>query len=134
MAGAQNGQHRRSTQHSPPPSQVPVWSGSIKEHPFLPLSTQQYQFYRTEYLIWQLLYSELYQTLLSRDRRQSTPASILQTQEFVFPLCCSKPGDHLSTFHFEHMNCSACNNKELTVPLISLYVLKVHFRDFFFFN
>lgn len=132
----QNGQHGRSTQHSPPPRQVPVWSGSVKEHPLHPLSSQQYQFYRTEDLVWQLLHSELYRTLLSHDRRQSTPASTLQTQEFVFPLYCSKPGDHPSTFHFEHTNCSAHNKKkELTVPLIyALYILNVHLKGYFFFK
>lgn len=131
----QNGRHGRSTQHSPPPRQVPMWSESVKEHPLHPLSSQQYRFYRTEDLVWQLLHSELYQTLLSHDRRQSTPASIRQTQEFVFPLYCSKLGDHPSTFHFEHTNCSAHSKKELTVPLIyALYILNVHLKGYFFYN
>lgn len=108
-----------STHH--PPDRCLWWSGCIKEHPLHPLSSQQYQFHRAEDLVWALLYFELYQTLLSG-------ATILQTQEFVFPLYCSKPGDHLSTFHFERMN----SNKELTLPLISLYILNVHFKGMFF--
>lgn len=64
---------------------------------------------------------------------QETEHTCLQTQEFVFPLYCSKPGEHLSTFHFEHMNCSDHNNNELTVPLIyALYILNVQLKGLFF--
>lgn len=64
---------------------------------------------------------------------RETEHTCLQTQEFVFPLYCSKPGDHLSTFHFEHMNYSAHNNKELTVPLIyAIYNTKCAIEGIFF--
>lgn len=135
----------RSTQHSLPPRQVLVWSGSLSEHLLRALSSQlwnmqsiwqQYQFYRTEDLVWQLLYFELYWTLLSRDRRQSTPASSLQTY-LTTGVCLSallfqarRPSEH--TFHFKHMNCSTHNNKELTVPLTDvLHILNMHLKRFF---
>lgn len=98
---------------------------------------QQYQFYRTEDLVWQLLYFEVYWILLSRDRRQNTPASSLQTYR-TSGVCLStllfqarRPSEH--TFHFKHMNCSTQNNKKLTVPLIDvLHILNVHLKRFFF--
>jgi len=116
QAGVQREQHRRSTQHSPPPSQLLVWSGHLREHLLQALSSQlrnkqsiwqQYQFYRIEDFVWQLLYFELYWTLFSHDRRQSTPASSLQTY-LTTGVCLStllfqarRPSEH--TFHFKHM-------------------------------
>lgn len=125
--------------------QVLVWSGSPREHLLQAPSSQlwnmqsiwqQYPFYRTEDLVWQLLYFELYRTLLSRDRRQSTPASSLQTY-LTTGICLSallfqarRPSEH--TFHFKHMNCSTHNDKELTVPLTDvLRIWKVHLKRIF---
>lgn len=113
---------------------LPMWSGSIKEHPLHPLSSQQYQFYRTEDLVWQLLYFGLYQTLLSCDRRQSTPACKHRSLSFHSTV----PSQESIWAHFILSIWAALlahKNNELTVPLIyALYILNVQLKGLFFFN